>query len=47
MIMKEKVFTWIPFYQELAKALLEYKDDRRPLVEWIYKELSKVGNKDV
>jgi len=44
--MKEKVFTWIPFYQELAKALLEYKDDRRPLVEWIYKELSKVGNKD-
>lgn len=26
--MEEKQFTWIPFYKELAKALLIYKDNR-------------------
>ena len=31
--MEEKQFTWIPFYKELAKALLKYKDNRKPLVE--------------
>ena len=40
--MEEKQFTWIPFYKELAKALLIYKDNRKPLVDWIYAELSKV-----
>lgn len=40
--MEEKSFTWIPFYKELAKALLKYKEDRKPLVDWIYAELSKV-----
>lgn len=35
-------FEWIPFYTELAKALLKYKDRRKPLVDWIYSELSKV-----
>ncbi len=34
-------FNWIPLYKELAKALLKYRDDRRPLVEWINNELSK------
>ena len=40
--MEDKLFTWIPFYQELAKSLLKYKEDRKPLVDWIYTELSKV-----
>ena len=29
-------FTWIPFYNELAKKLLEYKDRRDELVQFIY-----------
>lgn len=37
-----KEFSWIPFYTELAKALLRFKEDRKPLVDWIYTELSKV-----
>lgn len=45
--MEDKSFTWIPFYTELAKALLKYKEDRKPLVDWIYAELSKVGNKSL
>ena len=40
--MEDNSFTWIPFYKELAKALLKYKEDRKPLVDWIYAELSKV-----
>ena len=35
----ESTFSWIPFYTELAEMLLYYKDDRVPLVEWIYDEL--------
>ena len=40
-------FSWIPFYKELAKALLIYKEDRSPLVDFIYSELSKVGDKSL
>ena len=29
-------FTWIPFYKELAQKLLAFRDDRNPLIEWIY-----------
>ena len=29
-------FTWIPFYKELALKLLAFRDDRNPLIEWIY-----------
>ena len=43
----EEKFTWIPFYTELAKALLAYKNDRKPLVDFIYSDLSKVGNKSL
>lgn len=43
----ENRFSWIPFYKELAKALLAYKDDRKPLVDFIYSELSKVGGKSL
>lgn len=30
------MFTWIPFYTELSKKLIEYKDKRNKLVEFIY-----------
>ena len=43
----EERFTWIPFYKELAKALLAYKDDRKPLVDFIYSDLSTVGDKSL
>lgn len=29
-------FTWIPFYKEFAQKLLKFRNDRKPLVEWIY-----------
>lgn len=41
-----KSFTWIPFFRELAEALLQFRHDRVPLVEWIYTELSKVKKGD-
>ncbi len=44
---EKKDFKWIPFYMELAKALLSYKDDRKPLVDWIYSDLSQVGTKSM
>ena len=42
-----KKFTWIPFYMELAKALLKCKDNRKPLVDFIYSDLSQVGGKSL
>lgn len=27
---------WAPFYNEFAHKLLKYKDDRKPLLDWIY-----------
>lgn len=35
-------FTWTHLYEELAHALLRYKEDRTELVEWIYDDLGKV-----
>ena len=29
-------YTWIPFYKEFGQKLLKYRDDRKPLVKWIY-----------
>lgn len=29
-------YTWIPFYKELAQKLLQFRNDRKPLVKWIY-----------
>ena len=43
----ENRFSWIPFYSELAKALLTYKNDRKPLVDFIYSELSQVGDRSL
>ena len=42
----DKNFSWVPLFEELAKKLLIYKDDRTPLVDWIYKELSTVTRDD-
>ena len=42
-----KAFTWIPFYMEFAKALLKYKDNRKPLADFIYSELAQVGEKSL
>lgn len=39
-------FTWIHIYEELAHALLRYKEDRTELVEWIYDDLGKVTGAD-
>uniref|UniRef100_UPI004026C643 McrB family protein n=1 Tax=Candidatus Cryptobacteroides bacterium TaxID=3085639 RepID=UPI004026C643 len=39
-------FTWVPLYEELAQALLRYKEDRTDLVEWIYEDLGKVTRAD-
>lgn len=43
----EEKFSWIPFYMELAKALLSCKHDRKPLVDWIYSNLSQIGEKSL
>lgn len=40
-------FTWIPFYKELSKKLLQFRNDRKPLVDFIYSELSTVGSKSL
>ena len=40
-------YTWIPFYKELSQKLLQFKNDRKPLVDFIYSELSTVGNKSL
>lgn len=32
-------FTWIPFYRELSQKLLKYRNNRAPLVDWIYGNL--------
>ena len=32
-------FTWIPFYREFAQKLLQYRNNRIPLVEWIYSNI--------
>lgn len=35
----DMTFTWIPFYKELAQKLLQYRDNRNPLINWIYDNL--------
>lgn len=42
--MEDNKYTWIPIYQELANTLLQYKDNRKPLVDWIYNNLSSILN---
>lgn len=40
-------FTWIPFYKELSQKLLQFRNDRKPLVDFVYSELSTVGSKSL
>ena len=44
---KKENFSWIPFYSELAKALLAYKNNRKPLVDFVYSDLSQVGGRSL
>lgn len=32
-------YTWIPFYKEMSQKLLQFRNDRKPLVNWIYDNL--------
>jgi len=32
-------YTWIPFYKELAQKLLKFRNDRQPLIDWIYSNI--------
>lgn len=32
-------FTWIPFYKEFSQKLLKYRNNRTPLINWIYDNL--------
>lgn len=32
-------YTWIPFYKEFSQKLLKYKDNRTPLINWIYENI--------
>ena len=32
-------YTWIPFYKEFAQKLLQFRSNRKPLVDWIYSNI--------
>ena len=32
-------FTWIPFFKEFAQKLLQFRNNRKPLVDWIYSNI--------
>ena len=32
-------FSWTSFYTELAQKLLKFKNNRKPLIDWIYNNL--------
>ena len=32
-------YTWIPFYKELSQKLLRFRNNRAPLVDWIYSNI--------
>lgn len=38
-------FTWIPFFEELADKLLGYKNNRKPLIDIVYNDLSEYTDK--
>lgn len=43
-IPESNMFTWIPFYQELAGKLLQYKNNRKDLLAWAYSDLKGYTN---
>ena len=32
-------YSWIPFYKELSQKLLKFRNDRQPLIDWIYSNI--------
>ncbi len=38
-------YTWIPFYERLADRLIEYRDDRQPLIKKICAAFDCMGSK--
>lgn len=34
--LSDNQYTWIPFYKEFSQKLLQFRNDRKPLVNWIY-----------
>lgn len=34
-------YTWIPFYMEFAQKLLQFRNDRSPLINWIYNNIDQ------
>lgn len=43
-INQTNMFTWIPFYEELAGKLLQYKNNRKALLDWAYSDLQGYAN---
>lgn len=39
-------YPWVPFFQELAGAILKFKDDRKPLLAWLRRDLSDLKSRD-
>ena len=39
-------YSWIPFYKELSQKLLQFRSNRKPLVDWIYDNIDGI-NKDI
>lgn len=37
--MEKELFSWVPFYQEMASKLLGYKNKRKELLDWIYSNI--------
>ena len=33
-------YTWIPFYKELSHKLLQFRNNRKPLIDWIYSNIN-------
>ena len=33
-------YTWIPFNKELSQKLLQFRNDRQPLIDWIYSNVN-------
>ena len=32
-------FEWIPFYKEVAREMLSYKQNRKDMLKWIYEKI--------
>ena len=34
-------FEWIPFYKEVAREMLSYKQNRKDMLKWIYEKINE------